>query len=43
MRIIQKISSYMALDKLLGFPGDSDGEESACNAEDLGSVPGSDP
>ena len=22
------------------FPGDSDGKESACNAEDLGSVPG---
>ena len=25
----------------LGFPGDSDGKESACNAEDLGSIPGS--
>ena len=25
----------------LGFPGGSDGEESACNAEDLGSIPGS--
>ena len=24
-----------------GFPGGSDGEESACNAGDLGSVPGS--
>ena len=24
-----------------GFPGDSDGKESACNAGDLGSVPGS--
>ena len=24
-----------------GFPGDSDGKESACNAEDLGSVSGS--
>ena len=23
-----------------GFPGSSDGEESACNAEDLGSIPG---
>ena len=23
-----------------GFPGDSDGEESACNAGDLGSIPG---
>ena len=25
----------------LGFPGGSDGKESACNAEDLGSAPGS--
>ena len=24
----------------LGFPGGSDGEESACNARDLGSIPG---
>ena len=24
----------------LGFPGSSDGKESACNAEDLGSIPG---
>ena len=24
-----------------GFPGGSDSEESACNAEDLGSIPGS--
>ena len=38
MRIIHKTASYMALDKLSGFPGDSDGEESACNAEDLGSI-----
>ena len=26
---------------LLGFPGGSDGKKSACNAEDLGSIPGS--
>ena len=26
---------------LLGFPGGSDGKVSACNAEDPGSVPGS--
>ena len=26
---------------ILGFPGDSDGKESACNAVDLGSIPGS--
>ena len=25
---------------LLDFPGDSDGKESACNAGDLGSIPG---
>ena len=24
----------------MGFPGDSDGEESACNLRDLGSIPG---
>ena len=26
---------------LKGFPGDSDGKESACNAGDLGLIPGS--
>ena len=25
----------------MGFPGDSDGKESACNAGDLGLIPGS--
>ena len=25
----------------MGFPGGSDGKESACNAGDLGSIPGS--
>ena len=25
---------------LMGFPGDSDGKESACNAGDLGWIPG---
>ena len=25
-----------------GFPGDSAGKESACNVEDLGSIPGED-
>ena len=25
----------------VGFPGDSDGKESACNARDLGPIPGS--
>ena len=27
--------------QLKGFPGGSDGKESACNAGDLGSIPGS--
>ena len=27
--------------KALGFPGDSDGKESACSSEDLGLIPGS--
>ena len=26
--------------KVMGFPGDSDGKESACNAEDPSSIPG---
>ena len=26
--------------RILGFPGGSDGKESACNAGDLGSIPG---
>ena len=26
---------------MLGFPGGSDGKESACNAQDLGLIPGS--
>ena len=26
---------------IMGFPAGSDGEESACNAGDLGSIPGS--
>ena len=31
---------WKALRHLLGFPGGSDGKESACNAGDLGSIPG---
>ena len=31
----------IVLDLPLGFPGGSDGKESACNAEDLGLSPGS--
>ena len=30
---------YLDINPLLGFPGGSDGKESACNAGDLGSVP----
>ena len=30
-----------ALESLLGVPGGSDGKEYACNAGDLGSIPGS--
>ena len=33
--------NYLTFDPCLGgFPGDSDGKESACNAGDLGSTPG---
>ena len=38
-----KDSFYSLLDqviRLLGFPGGSDGEESTCNAGDLGLIPG---
>ena len=30
----------MLATKVLGLPGGSDGKESACNAGDLGSIPG---
>ena len=30
----------MNLENIMGFPGGSAGKESACNVEDLGSVPG---
>ena len=33
-------SVWGVLCALSGFPGDSDGKKSACNAGDLGSVPG---
>ena len=39
-----KVSSHSGLgaqEDLLGFPGGSDGKESACNAEDPRSIPGS--
>ena len=34
--LVRELRSHM----LLGFPGGSDGEESACNVGDLGSIPG---
>ena len=32
---------HISMCHFMGFPGDSDGEESACNAGDQGSIPGS--
>ena len=32
---------YLKLDSNMGFPGGSDSKESACNAGDPGSIPGS--
>ena len=38
----QKVSSFLIpfLNLCMGFPGSSDGKESACNVGDLGSIPG---
>ena len=36
----RKIPAFMELQALQGFPGGSDGKESACNAGDLGLIPG---
>ena len=36
-----KFFNLMKSSWTLGFPGGSDGKESACHAEDLGSIPGS--
>ena len=33
-------SNRQDLDQAMGFPGGSDGKESACNAGDVGSIPG---
>ena len=35
----RKIPAFMELQALQGFPGGSDGKESACNAGDLGLIP----
>jgi len=39
--LFSKTSIFHACNIILGFPGGSDGEESACNAGDPGSIPGS--
>ena len=37
----ERLNFFLKVFKTLpGFPGGSDGKESACNAEDLGSIPG---
>ena len=38
-KIIKKFL-LVSLQNIYGFPGDSDGKESACNAGDPGSIPG---
>ena len=40
-KVKQKWISYQHLRTILGFPGGSDCKESACNAGDPGSIPGS--
>ena len=34
------LSIFLKYGVLMGFPGGSEGKESACNSEDLGSIPG---
>ena len=41
LKFIQHFYSLIAKFKHRGFPSISDGKESACNAGDLGSIPGS--
>ena len=36
-----KVREYIVVNNYMGFPGVSDGKESACSAGDLGSIPGS--
>ena len=44
-KILDELPTLMqitiAYSAFLGFPGGSDGKESACNAGDMGSIPGS--
>ena len=39
--LLESGRSDLDLNPCFVFPGDSDGKESACNAGDLGSIPGS--
>ena len=41
MKLIQSSLDSASLLLSAGFPGGSDGKESACNVEDPGSIPGS--
>jgi len=41
LAVLSMQPALSALVLLLGFPGDSDGQDSACNAGDPGSIPGS--
>ena len=40
MQLCCMLTVPMYLDSIQGFPGGSDGKVSACNAGDLGSIPG---
>ena len=41
-RVVILLSTYLTtFSRVQGFPRSSDGKESACNAGDLGSIPGS--
>ena len=40
IHIMSKLYIYLCAYVFMGFPGGSDGKEGACNAGDLGSVPG---
>ena len=37
--VVVSLNTYFLLSTLQGFPGDSEGKESACNMGDLGSIP----
>ena len=42
MILVKVMVGFIVMIVMRGFPGGSDGKESACNAGDLGSIPGSD-